>query len=225
MREVYKLVRRLVVPYNAELGPEARGFEVLDHDAGDPGAELYAGAHRIRRHFAGERLHDPRLEHGIVPAHDVFHGVGREHRAAVGPVRDERVVYIRYADDPAEDMDVLGGEAVGVAQAVELLMVGKHGGLGVLRYVGVGAHVPEPLEGMLLDLLKLLERELACLVDDLLIDKYLADIVYQRAHRKVVQRLLVHAQNGAKHDGEYGYVDAVGVGIVVVGGGGRRYSP
>jgi hypothetical protein len=74
-------------------------------------------------HEGQERVQAARVEVGAAPRLQVAQGpVGRPGRP-VGAVRGERVPHVDHGDDPGGLGDLLPGEAVGIAAAVEALVV------------------------------------------------------------------------------------------------------
>ena len=120
--------------------------------------------------------------------------LGRRERLLVGTGRGHHVERVGDGDDAAGERDLLAGEAVRVARAVEPFVVLARGATPVAE---PRAQADQPLvagAGMPSDLLPLLGRQLALLVEDLRGNFELADVVQQRGPVQTRRALRIEAE-------------------------------
>ena len=112
------------------------------------------------------------------------------HRRAVGPRGAHRVVAVGHGEDPGEERDRLALEPLGVALAVELLVVVEHAGQEVGDRLQAGEDAVADLD-VLVDVLELLGGERPALAQDGVADADLADVVEQAGEVDVAQLVLL----------------------------------
>jgi hypothetical protein len=135
---------------------------------------------------------------------------------AVGALGGHRVEGVDGEDDPRLERDVVGREHVGIAAAVDaLVVVADHARLGV--HAEASQQVL-PCRGVVLDLLVLLGGERSGLSKNGRRDRQLAHVVHQRRAGEPDQPWGREPQLAADGDGRDGDAVAVGLGGGVVRG-------
>jgi len=135
---------------------------------------------------------------------------------AVGPLGGHRVEGVDGEDDPRLERDVVAREHVGIAAAVDaLVVVADHARLGVHAEA---AQQVLPCRGVVLDLLVLLGGERSGLSKEGRRDRQLADVVYERCAGQRDEPRGSHPQLAGDGDDRYGDAAAVGLGGGVVRG-------
>jgi hypothetical protein len=135
---------------------------------------------------------------------------------AVRPLGGHRVERVDREDDPRLERDVVPGEHVGVAAAVDaLVVVADHARLGVHAET---AQQVLPCRGVVLDLLVLLGGERSRLSEEGRRDRQLPHVVHQRRAGERDQPRSGEPQLAADGDGRNGDAVAVGLGGGVVRG-------
>ena len=121
--------------------------------------------------------------------------------AAVDALARERVVDVADAQDAHLERELAAAQAVGIAAAVEALVVAAH----ERRLAGEAADVPEQRRAVArvaLDHGELRRRQRAGLAQDLVRHLQLADVVQQRGDRQAAQARAAQAELLADLDGE-----------------------
>jgi hypothetical protein len=170
-----------------------------------------------------ERGDDARVELRAGAAHELGDRVIVRHGRAVRAVRGHRVVGVAGEDDAAAERDLLAGEPVGVAGAVEALVLvaddARHA-----AHAGDGAQDALADDRVLAHDVPLLAGQRARLVQDPVGHPDLADVVQQRGVADALDLDLVEpegARDGLGHlDDEGGVLARVAVALDQ--GGGQR---
>ena len=136
-------------------------------------------------------------------------------RPAIGTVARHRVERVRHGEDPGGEWDLVALQAVGIALAVEaLVMVAGHVAHH-LRQVELVEDVARDL-GVLAHLLELVAVEPAGLQQDAIRDADLADVVDHRAHLHGLELVVAEAKLAREHQGVLGHALGVAAGVGVL---------
>ncbi|MNZ76812.1 hypothetical protein D3C78_953310 [compost metagenome] len=142
------------------------------------------------------------------------HGFGRRPAALVGAVGGDGVIDVANRRHPGQQGDVVAGQLVRIAGAVDFFMVVEAG----LAHGGVDVHglqhLPAPL-GVGADMGKLLVVQRSGLVEHGRGDAGLAEVVQQPRERGLAHAVVVQAYASGERAHQRGHGQAVQIGVLV----------
>src|SRR5881396_667042 len=176
------------------------------------------------RHDRRQCFEDLGVEHRAGEVRHPLHGLLGRHLLLVGSGGAQGVVDLRHGDDASPQRDLLPPQAVGVAGTVPALVVAAHHGDDVLE-VGKRREDLGPDAEALLDVLELLRRQRALLVEHHFAGADLPDVVQAPGHADVLHLLVAHAQLRGDGGGEIRHPSGVATPTCVATPLGWRISP
>ncbi|KPY43848.1 Unknown protein sequence [Pseudomonas viridiflava] len=182
---------------NLHPGRQQRRVTLLHDHAQSPAFQTHQRTHRVDAHGLDESL-----EHHVIevafPGSHLTDRMGNTPAFLVRPVRGDRVIHVADRTHSGEDADVRPLQSIGVARAVDLLMVMQADIHHQRRDRQILLENFQPLLGMGLHQAEFFDGQPAGFVEDFRCNHHLADVMHESRHASLTDLLILHAHPAGK---------------------------